>query len=174
MYKEDRELIVGFTCSAFDLLHAGHILMLEEARDQCDYLIVGLQNDPSLDRKEKNRPIQSLVERYVQLKAVAFVDEIIVYNTEKDLTDLLKILPIDIRIVGEEYKDKQLTGRDVCESRNIQIYYNKRNHTFSTTELRKRVQAAENGVTFTATNGSLGTVVGYVANTTPYGFTSTK
>ena len=156
--KYGEKFTVGFTCSAFDLLHAGHILMLEEAKQYCEHLIVGLQNDPSIDRREKNRPIQSLVERYIQLKAVKYIDEIIVYNTEKDLTDLLKILPIDTRIVGEEYKDKPLTGRDVCEARGIAIHYNKRNHTFSSTELRKRVQAAENGVTFTATNGSLGSV----------------
>jgi len=133
----------GFTCSAFDLLHAGHILMLEEARSQCDYLIVGLQNDPSVDRVEKNTPIQSLVERYLQLKAVKYVDEIIVYNTEKDLEDLLLILPIKIRFVGEEYKDKDLTGRETCNKRGIEIYYNKREHTFSTTELRARIARKE-------------------------------
>jgi glycerol-3-phosphate cytidylyltransferase len=133
----------GFTCSAFDLLHAGHILMLEEARSQCDYLIVGLQNDPSVDRAIKNKPIQSLVERYLQLKAVKYVDEIIVYNTEKDLEDLLLILPIKIRFVGEEYKDKDLTGRETCNKRSIEIYYNKREHTFSTTELRVRVARME-------------------------------
>ena len=133
----------GFTCSAFDLLHAGHILMLEEARSQCDYLIVGLQNDPSVDRIEKNKPIQSLVERYLQLKALKNVNEIIVYNTEKDLEDLLLILPIKIRFVGEEYKDKDLTGRETCNKRGIEIYYNKREHTFSTTELRARIARKE-------------------------------
>jgi glycerol-3-phosphate cytidylyltransferase len=133
----------GFTCSAFDLLHAGHILMLEEARSQCDYLIVGLQNDPSNDRATKNKPIQSLVERYLQLKAVRYVDEIIVYNSEKDLEDLLMILPIKVRIVGEEYRGKDLTGRDICNKRDIEIYYNKREHTFSTTELRVRVARME-------------------------------
>lgn len=132
----------GFTCSAFDLLHAGHILMLEEAKTKCDYLIVGLQNDPSHDRPTtKNKPIQSLVERYIQLRAVKFVDEIIVYNTEKDLRDLLMILDINVRFVGEEYKDKELTGRDVCNKRGIEIYYNKREHSFSTTELRNRISA---------------------------------
>lgn len=129
----------GFTCSAFDLLHAGHILMLEEARTQCDYLICGLQNNPHVDRPTKNVPVQSIVERYIQLKGCRFVDEIIVYNTEKDLEDLLKILPISVRIVGEEYRDKQLTGRDICNDRNITIYYNKREHDFSTTELRNRI-----------------------------------
>lgn len=135
--------VTGFTCSAFDLLHAGHILMLEEAKTQCDKLIVGLQNDPSFDRASKNKPIQSLVERYVQLKGVKYIDEIIVYNTEKDLEDLLKILDINVRFVGEEYKDKTLTGRDICTARNISIYYNKRQHSFSTTELRTRIANIE-------------------------------
>jgi glycerol-3-phosphate cytidylyltransferase len=130
---------VGFTCSTFDLLHAGHILMLAEAKQICDYLIVGLQIDPSIDRETKNKPVQSIVERYVQLKAVKFVDEIIVYQTEKDLEDLLMFLPISIRIIGEEYRDKQYTGREICEQRGIKIYYNERKHSFSTTELRKRV-----------------------------------
>jgi glycerol-3-phosphate cytidylyltransferase len=133
----------GFTCSAFDLLHAGHILMLEEAKKHCDHLIVGLQNDPTVDRVGKNKPIQSLVERYIQLKAVKYVDEIIVYNTEKDLEDLLKILDIQIRFIGEEYKDKLLTGRDICTARNISIHYNKREHSFSTTELRSRIAHKE-------------------------------
>jgi len=137
------EINRGFTCSAFDLLHAGHILMLEEAKNHCDYLIVGLQNDPSVDRVGKNKPIQSLVERYVQLKGVKYIDEIIVYNTEKDLEDLLKILDIQVRFVGEEYKDKALTGRDICTARNISIHYNKRQHSFSTTELRSRIARKE-------------------------------
>ena len=136
--------IGGFTCSAFDLLHAGHILMLEEAKNHCDYLIVGLQNDPSFDRPTtKNKPIQSLVERYIQLKGVKYIDEIIVYNTEKDLEDLLKILDIQVRFVGEEYKDKELTGRDICTARNVKIHYNKRQHSFSTTELRSRIARKE-------------------------------
>ncbi len=131
---------IGFTCSAFDLLHAGHILMLAEAKEQCDSLIVGLQNDPSLDRSFKNKPVQSIVERYVQLKAVSYVDEIIVYNTERDLEDLLQMLPINVRIVGEEYRDvSTMTGREICEKRGIEIYYNRRDHRFSTTELRTRV-----------------------------------
>lgn len=138
------EMISGFTCSAFDLLHAGHILMLEEAKKNCGYLIVGLQNDPSLDRPNtKNKPIQSLVERYIQLKGVKYIDEIIVYNTEKDLEDLLKILDIQVRFVGEEYKNKELTGRDICKARDIKIHYNKRQHSFSTTELRSRIARKE-------------------------------
>lgn len=130
---------VGFTCSAFDLLHAGHIDMLRQAREKCDYLIVGLQNDPSLDRIEKNKPVQSIVERYVQLAGCKFVDEIIPYNTERDLEDLLSILSINIRIVGEEYKFRPLTGRDICERRGIEIFYNKRDHRFSSSELRARL-----------------------------------
>lgn len=131
---------VGFTCSAFDLLHAGHILMLEEAKQQCDYLIVGLQNDPTLDRSFKNKPVQTIVERMIQLKAVKYIDEVIVYNTEKDLEDLLQMLPIHVRIVGEEYKNQPyLTGREICEKRGIELYYNRRDHRFSTSELRTRV-----------------------------------
>jgi len=110
---------VAFTCSTFDLLHAGHILMLAECKQICDYLIVGLQTDPTIDRPDtKNKPVQSIVERYVQLSAVKFVDEIIVYDTEKDLEDLLMFLPITMRICGEEYKDKHLTGKDICDNQN--------------------------------------------------------
>jgi glycerol-3-phosphate cytidylyltransferase len=131
---------VGFTCSTFDLLHAGHILMLSEAKQVCDYLIVGLQIDPSIDRPQlKNAPVQSIVERYVQLSSVKYVDSIIVYQTEKDLEDLLMFLPITIRIIGEEYQNAEFTGRKICEDRNIKMYYNQRKHSFSTTELRKRV-----------------------------------
>jgi glycerol-3-phosphate cytidylyltransferase len=135
---------IGFTCSTFDLLHAGHILMLAECKSICDYLIVGLQTDPTIDRPEtKNKPVQSIVERYVQLSAVKFVDEIIVYDTEKDLEDLLMFLPISMRICGEEYKDKHLTGRDICDTRGIKIYYNSRTHRFSSSELRQRTYQSE-------------------------------
>lgn len=135
---------IGFTCSAFDLLHAGHILMLEEARAQCDHLIVGLQTDPSIDRPDsKNKPVQSIVERYVQLKAVKYVDEIVTYTTEQDLIDLMHVLPINVRILGEEYKDKEFTGKDLCPALGIRLYYNKRQHRFSTTELRKRIASAD-------------------------------
>ena len=134
---------IGFTCSAFDLLHAGHIVMLKEARSQCDHLIVGLQNDPTFDRPQKNRPVQSLVERYIQLQAVRYVDEIVVYNTEKDLEDLLLMLPLTKRFVGEEYRNQNLTGRDICKQRDIALVYNQRQHSFSTTELRQRVARAE-------------------------------
>ena len=135
---------VGFTCSTFDLLHAGHILMLAEAKSICDYLIVALQMDPSIDRPEsKNKPVQSIVERYVQLSAVKFVDEIIVYNTEKDLEDMLMFLPISVRIIGEEYKDKEFTGKQICEDRGVKIWYNSRNHRFSSSELRTRTYQSE-------------------------------
>jgi glycerol-3-phosphate cytidylyltransferase len=134
---------IGFTCSTFDLLHAGHITMLEEAKHHCEFLIVGLQNDPTFDRPgEKNPPIQSIIERQIQLSAVKFVDEIIVYNTEQDLCDLLLTLPINIRILGDEYKDKEFTGKQICADRSIELYYNSRDHSFSSTSLRKRVAFA--------------------------------
>lgn len=131
--------IVGFTASAFDLLHAGHVAMLREAKSKCDYLIVGLQVDPSIDRPEKNKPIQTVVERYTQLSAVKYVDEIIPYVTEKDLTDILEMYKIDLRILGEEYKDKEFTGRELCDRLGIDLHFNRRNHRFSSSELRKRL-----------------------------------
>ena len=135
---------VGFTCSTFDLLHAGHILMLAECKQICDYLIVGVQSDPTIDRRDtKNKPVQSIVERYVQLSAVKFVDEIIVYNTEKDLEDMLMFLPINVRIIGEEYKDKDFTGKQICEDRGIKIWFNSRSHRFSSSELRQRTYQSE-------------------------------
>lgn len=134
---------VGFTCSTFDLLHAGHILMLAEAKSVCDHLIVGLQTDPTIDRSTKNKPVQSIVERYVQLSAVKFVDEIIVYSTEKDLEDLLMFLPITVRFIGEEYEGKEFTGKQICEDRGIKIWYNSRKHRFSSSELRQRTYQSE-------------------------------
>ena len=135
---------IGFTCSTFDLLHAGHILMLAECKTICDYLIVGVQSDPTIDRPEtKNKPVQSVVERYVQLSAVKFIDQIIVYDTEKDLEDLLMFLPIGVRIIGEEYKDKEFTGKQICEDRGIKIWFNSRNHRFSSSELRNRTYQSE-------------------------------
>ena len=129
---------IGFTCSSFDLLHAGHVQMLREAKEQCDYLIVGLQMDPSLDRpKEKNPPIQTIVERYSQLKAVSYVDEIIPYSTEQDLEDILELYTINVRILGAEYRDKEFTGKDICRKRDIELYFNKRDHRFSTSKLRQ-------------------------------------
>ena len=134
---------VGFTCSTFDLLHAGHVAMLKEAKRQCDYLIVGLQNDPTFDRSNKNKPIQSIVERQLQLEGCKFVNEVWVYNTEKDLEDLLLILPINVRILGVEYEGKEFTGREICHKRNIDLYFNGRDHSFSSSELRQRVHDAE-------------------------------
>jgi len=130
---------VGFTASAFDLLHAGHVQMLRDARDQCDYLICGLQVDPSIDRTDKAAPIQTVVERYTQLKAVGYVDEIIPYGTEADLDDILSMYNIHVRILGEEYRDKDFTGRDICRKRDIDIYFNSRDHSFSSSSLRKRI-----------------------------------
>jgi len=131
---------IGFSCSCFDLLHAGHVVMLEEAKKHCSYLIVGLQTDPALDRPEKNKPIQSLLERQLQLRACKYVDEIIVYETENDLETLLMTLPIDIRFIGQEYVNKDYTGKGICQSRGIEIFYNSRLHKFSSSELRKRIQ----------------------------------
>jgi len=137
-------MTIGFTCSAFDLLHAGHVTMLREAKSQCDYLICGLQVDPSLDRKEKNRPIQTIVERYTQLQAISYVDEIIPYVTENDLLDIISMLPIDVRILGDEYRNKEFTGKEICQKRGIKLYFNNRDHNFSTSNLRKRVNDREN------------------------------
>ena len=130
---------VGITFSTFDLLHAGHVQMLREAKEQCDYLICGLQLDPSLDRPEKNSPVQTIVERYTQLAGVKYVDEIIPYASEKDVEDILTIYHIDVRILGDEYKEKDFTGKDICKKRGIQLYFNKRDHRFSSSDLRKRV-----------------------------------
>lgn len=134
---------IGITASTFDLLHAGHIMMLAECKKHCDYLICALQNDPSVDRKEKNPPVQSIVERQIQLAACSFVDDIVIYNTEKDLIDILLALPIDIRILGVEYADKDFTGKRECSKKNIDIVYNTRDHSFSSTELRTRVLERE-------------------------------
>ena len=127
---------IGFTCSCFDLLHAGHILMLKDAKEQCDKLIVGLQTDPSIDRPlTKNKPIQSLRERKIQLEAVRYVDDIFVYETESDLIDLLKLVKPNVRILGIDYKDEKFTGDDL----NKPIYYHERNHDYSSSDLRKKI-----------------------------------
>ena len=127
---------IGFTCSCFDLLHAGHILMLKDAKEQCDYLIVGLQTDPTLDRPEKNKPIQSLEERKIQLEAVKYVDEIRVYSTEAELRDMLCEIWPNVRILGSDYITKDnFTG---CNY-DIPIYYHERNHNYSSTNLRKEI-----------------------------------
>ena len=134
---------VGITFSTFDLLHAGHVKMLEEAKRQCDYLIVGLQLDPSLNRPEKNSPSQTIIERYIQLKGCKHIDEVVPYVSEQDLEDILKSFKLDVRIIGEEYKDKPFTGKDYCKEKGIAIYYNKRDHRFSSSGLRKQVKLAE-------------------------------
>lgn len=127
---------IGFTCSTFDLFHAGHVMMLEEAKKQCDFLIVGLQTDPTIDRPNtKNKPVQGVFERWAQLKACKFIDQIIPYSTERELMDILLSFKIDVRILGEEYKDKEFTGHNIP----MEFYFNKRRHSFSTTELRQRV-----------------------------------
>ena len=135
---------VGITFSTFDLLHAGHIAMLSEAKNHCDYLIAGLQTDPTIDRPDtKNQPIQSVVERQIQLAACRYVDEVVVYQTEQDLVDLLLILPVDVRILGVEYQDKNFTGREECHRRSIDIIFNGRDHSFSSSSLRKRVAESQ-------------------------------
>ena len=126
---------IGYTCGAWDLLHAGHIVMLKEARQNCDYLIVGLQTDPSIDRQEKNQPVQSVYERFVQVSALRDVDEVIPYDTEQSLIDLLESTQIDVRFIGEDYKDKSFTGDHLP----IKIYYTNRKHSFSSSGLRQRV-----------------------------------
>lgn len=137
---DDMNVKVGFTCSTFDLFHAGHVLMLEEAKRQCDWLIVGLQTDPTIDRPEKNKPVQSVFERFVQVSSCKWVNEVVVYESEKDLMNLLKSYNIHVRILGKEYQDKEFTGRHLG---NIELYFNSRDHSFSTTELRNRIREAE-------------------------------
>ena len=136
-------LKIGIVFSQFDILHAGHIAMLSEAKNHCDYLIAGLQNNAQWDRPDKNAPIQSIVERQISLSAVRFVDEIVVYNTEKDLEDILLTLPVDVRILGVEYMEKDFTGRAICEKRKIELVFNSRDHSFSSSSLRKRVAESE-------------------------------
>jgi|TARA_R110000744_G_scaffold334643_9_gene439955 glycerol-3-phosphate cytidylyltransferase len=140
---ENPKRIVGITFSTFDLLHAGHIAMLREAKDKCDYLICGLQVDPSQYRPEKNAPVQSLVERWTQLQAVKYVDEIIPYQSEDEVEDILQLFDIDVRIIGSEYQNGKFTGRAICAARGIEINFNKRDHRFSTSDLRGRVHNAE-------------------------------
>ena len=131
----------GITFSTFDLLHAGHVAMLREAKSKCDYLIVGLQSDPTIDRpRTKNSPVQTMFERYMQLSAIKYVDEILPYQTEQDVVDILTTIKPNIRILGEEYKDSMFTGRSECEKLGIELYFNSRAHRFSTTDLRQRVQ----------------------------------
>jgi glycerol-3-phosphate cytidylyltransferase len=137
-------LKIGITFSTFDLLHAGHISMLSEAKNHCDYLIAALQTDPTIDRPDtKNPPVQTIVERQIQLSATRFVDEIVVYQTESDVCDILLTLPIDVRILGVEYEHKEFTGRDICTERGIELVFNNRDHSFSSSSLRKRVADAQ-------------------------------
>ena len=131
---------IGITCSSFDLFHAGHVKMLEEAKEHCDFLIVALQTDPTIDRPEKNKPKQSIVERYIQVDACKHVDQIVPYTTEKDLEDIFLSFRLDVRIIGEEYKDKHFTAKDICKDRGIEIIYNSRAHDWSSSELRNRIK----------------------------------
>ena len=141
--KEDGKKI-GITFSTFDMLHAGHIAMLAEAKNHCDYLICGLQTDPTIDRPDtKNKPVQSIVERQIQLAACRYVDEVVVYQTEQDLVDLLLILPLDIRVLGVEYQHQNFSGYEECGMRGIELVFNGRDHSFSSSSLRKRVVEAE-------------------------------
>ena len=131
---------VGITFSTFDLFHAGHVLMLKEAKESCDHLIAGIQTDPTIDRPDtKNKPIQSIVERQIQLESCKYVDSVIVYETEKDIEDILKSTKLDVRIIGVEYTYKEFTGKDICNDKEIKIVYNSRGHDWSTTELRERM-----------------------------------
>lgn len=139
----EKQQKIGITFSAFDLLHAGHIKMLEEAKSKCDYLICGLQTDPTIDRPEKNHPIQSVVERYIQLKGCKYIDEIVPYATEQDLEDILRSFKIDVRVVGDEYEFKDFTGKTYCKENGIELYYNTRDHRFSSSGLRKEIAQKE-------------------------------
>ena len=135
---------IGIVFSAFDLLHAGHVAMLSEAKNHCDYLIAALQTDPTIDRPStKNKPVQSIVERQIQLSACRYVDEVVVYQTEQDVIDLLLILPVDVRILGVEYENKDFTGKKECWDREIELVFNGRDHSFSSSSLRKRVANAQ-------------------------------
>ena len=135
-------MIVVITFSSFDLFHSGHVAMLKEAKSNCDHLMVGVQTDPTIDRPEKNKPIQSVFERYVQLEGCKYIDQIVPYATEKEIEDILLTYKIDKRFIGEEYKTKEFTGKQLCVDNDIELYYNKRQHSFSTTNLRTRIVEA--------------------------------
>ncbi|MCR4280882.1 MAG: adenylyltransferase/cytidyltransferase family protein [Candidatus Kaiserbacteria bacterium] len=135
---------MGITAGAFDLCHAGHMLMFKEAKEHCDYLVVGLHDDPSIEPaeyrgKKKNKPIMSLEERRIILEGIRYIDEVVIYRTEEDLYELLKKIKPDIRIIGADWKGKEFTGHDLP----IEVYYNSRDHGFSTTELRKRIRESD-------------------------------
>ncbi len=141
---KDKGLKIGITFSTFDLFHAGHVAMLAEAKNHCDYLIAGLQTDPTIDRPDtKNKPVQTIVERQIQLAACRYVDEVVVYQTEQDLLDILLTLPIDVRILGVEYAGKPFSGDAACFKKNIEVVHNSREHSFSSSSLRRRVVEAE-------------------------------
>lgn len=135
---------IGITCSTFDLLHAGHVTMLQECKQHCDFLICALQLDPTIDRPHKNKPIQSIVERYLQLEAVKWVDKIIPYSTEQELEEIFLSQNLQVRIIGSDYIGKDFTAKDICKNRGIEIIYNKRDHHWSTTELRKKINNLKN------------------------------
>ena len=142
--KSTNDMKVGFNCSSFDLFHAGHVTMLKMERELCGWLIVALQVDPTIDRPGiKNKPIQSVYERYVQVQSCKYVDEILVYETEEDLLNMIKTQSIDIRFLSEEYKDRDFTGKQYCIDNGIAIHYHKRQHKYSSTELRNRVYRLE-------------------------------
>ena len=135
-------MIIGITFSSFDLFHSGHVAMLKEAKANCDHLMVGVQTDPIVYRPEKNKPVQSVFERYVQLEGCKYIDQIVPYATEKEIEDILLTYKIDKRFIGEEYKTKEFTGKQLCVDNDIELYYNKRQHSFSTTNLRTRIVEA--------------------------------
>lgn len=134
-------MIRGFTCGAMDLLHAGHVLMLADCKKNCDHLIVGLHTNPQLDRPDKNQPVQSVIERYIQLEGCKYVDQIVPYETESDLIELLKSIPIDVRFVGADWKDKPYTGHDIEK---IRVIFNTRDHDYSSSGLRRRISQSIN------------------------------
>ena len=132
-------MTIGFTCSCFDILHCGHCIMLEDARNQCDVLIIGLQTDPTIDRADKNKPIQEYEERLIMARSIRYIDEIITYSTEKELYEMLQMLNPDVRIIGTDWKEKKYTGYDLP----IKMYWHDRNHNWSTSNLRKRIYMSE-------------------------------
>jgi glycerol-3-phosphate cytidylyltransferase len=135
---------IGFNCSCFDLFHAGHVTMLKMEKEKCDYLKVALQVDPTIDRPGlKNKPVQSIYERYAQVQACKYVDEILVYDTEAELLNLIMTQDMDIRFLSEEYLNRDFTGKQYCMQNGIELYYHKRQHSYSTSDLRKRVYEME-------------------------------
>jgi glycerol-3-phosphate cytidylyltransferase len=135
---------IGFTCGAFDLVHAGHIAMFQYCKQHCDYLIVGLHTDPSIDRpRTKNRPIQTSFERWLQLTGCKYIDDVVPYDTEHDLNNLLGILDINVRFIGEEYAHQEYTGKKTCKDRGIDIVFTPRAHSYSSSELRTRVKEGQ-------------------------------